>query len=182
MEFSQDSTVSKLIMLFVMEKMEMPLTEKTIIDICTSQNDWLNYMECKDVLFQLLEANFIYSTNLNGGEEQFSISLDGQNCLEHFYQKIPLHLREQIIEYLKNNRAHFKKSQEYVADYSKNSDGTYLAVLKIRSHNLNYSMFEIKIAFSSRQAVIEACKKWRENAHLVYEQVYESLVTDEEFD
>ena len=60
MEFSQDSTVSKLIMLFVMEKMEMPLTEKSIIDICTSQNDWLNYMECKDVLYQLLEANFIY--------------------------------------------------------------------------------------------------------------------------
>ena len=180
MEFSQDSTISKLIMLFVMEKMEMPLTEKSIIDICTSQNDWLNYMECKDVLYQLIDASFIYCIDGHGNEEQFTITFEGQNCLEHFYQRIPLHLREQIIEYIKNNRAHFKKSQEYVADYSKNSDGTYLVVLKIRSHTVNYPMFEIKIATASRQSAIEACNNWRENAHLVYEQVYESLINIED--
>lgn len=176
MNFFQDSTISKLIMLFVMEKMEMPLTERSIIDICTTQNDWLNYMECKDVLFQLLEANFIYRTDNQGSEERYIISYDGQNCLEHFYQRIPQILREQIIDYIKNNRSHFKKSQEYVADYSKNNDGTYLVVLKIRSHTVNYPTFEIKIATSSRQSALESCKNWRENAHLIYEQVYQSLL------
>ena len=94
----------------------------------------------------------------------------------HFYDKINIELQEQILLYIKNNRMHFKKSQEYVADYSKNSDGTYLLVLKIRSDTINYPMFEIKIATHSRQTAIEACKKWRENAHLVYEQVYDSLL------
>ena len=176
MEFSQDSMVSKLILLFILEKMEMPLTEQSIIDICTSQNDWLNYMECKDVLYQLVEANFVYNTDGQAGEERFTVSYEGQSCLDHFYQKIEPKLREQIIDYIKNNRLHFKKSQEYVADYFKNSDGTYLLVLKIRSHTVNYPMFEIKIATPSRQTAIEACRKWRENAHLVYEQVYENLI------
>jgi len=176
MNFSQDSTISKLIMLFVFEKMEMPLTERSIIDICTSQNDWLNYMECKDVLFQLLEADFIYCIDNQGSEERYTITLNGQNCLEHFYQRISVDLREQIIDYIKHNRSHFKKSQEYVADYSKNNDGTYLVVLKIRSHTVNYPIFEIKIATSSRQAAIETCKNWRESAHQIYEQVYQSLL------
>lgn len=172
----QDSMVSKLILMFVLEKMEMPLTERSIMDICTSQNDWLNYMECKDVLYQLIEANFIYRTDGQAGEERYTVSIEGQSCLDHFYQKIAPSLREQIIDYIKNNRMHFKKSQEYVADYFKNNDGTYLLVLKVRSENINYPMFEIKIATPTRQTAIEACKKWRENAHLVYEQVYESLV------
>lgn len=64
MEFSQDSTVSKLTLLFILEKMEIPLTENSIIDICTSRNDWLNYMECKDVLYQLIEANLCISLEL----------------------------------------------------------------------------------------------------------------------
>ena len=100
--------------------------------------------------------------------------------MAYFYKKISLSLREQIIDYIKHNRMHFKKSQEYVADYSKNNDGTYLLVLKIRSDNVNYPLFEVKIATPSRQTAIEAVKKWRENAHLVYEQVYESLINFDE--
>ena len=96
----QDSFTSKLILLFVMEKMEMPLTETTIIDICTNQNDWINYMECKDVLFKLLEANLIYCTKSDDSEDSYRISIEGQNCLEHFYQKISQSLREQITEYI----------------------------------------------------------------------------------
>ncbi|MBR5226567.1 MAG: DUF4364 family protein [Clostridia bacterium] len=179
MEF-EDSIVSKLILLFVMEKMEMPLSESSIIDICTNQNSWLNYMKCKDALFQLLDANFVYVTNTQDNEERYTISMEGQSCLAHFYNKISFELRNQIIDYIKNNRMHFKKSQEYVADYFKNNDGTYSLVMKIRSDNVNYPMFEIKIATSSRQTAIEACKKWRENAHLVYEQVYESLINFDE--
>ena len=70
MEFSQDSTVSKLTLLFILEKMEIPLTENSIIDICTSRNDWLNYMECKDVLYQLIEANFVYKSGTGNANEE----------------------------------------------------------------------------------------------------------------
>lgn len=181
MEFVHNGMQSKLILLFMLEKIEMPLTEKSIIDICTSQNDWLNYMECKDVLYKLLESNFIYSTgNVGSPEERFFITSEGRECLGYFYDKIPAALLNNIAEYVKNNRLYFKKSQEYLADYAKNSDGSYLIMLKIRSHTLNYPMFEVKIATPSRQSAIEACKKWRENAHLVYEQVYESLINYDE--
>lgn len=181
MEFKEDSMLSKLILLFMLEKIEMPLTEKSIIDICTSQNDWLNYMDCKDILYKLLDANFIYNTEkASSNEESYFITSSGQECLSLFYQKIPESLRDQIADYVKTNRLYFKKSQEYIADYSKNSDGTYLVILKIRSNTINYPMFEIKLATSSRKSAIEACKKWREDAHLVYEQVYESLIIDDD--
>ena len=92
MEF-QDSIVSKLILLYVLDKMEMPLTESSIVDICTNQNQWLNYMKCKDALFQLLESNFVYVTSVQDNEERYTISSEGRSCLDHFYNKIPFDLR-----------------------------------------------------------------------------------------
>ncbi|MBO7326396.1 MAG: DUF4364 family protein, partial [Clostridia bacterium] len=45
-----DSKIQKLVILFTFEKMAIPLTESTILDVCSSENDWLSYMECKQYL------------------------------------------------------------------------------------------------------------------------------------
>ena len=68
MDFIPDSTVKKLILLFVLDRIEIPLTENSIMDICTSRNNWLGYMDCKEALAQLIDAKFIYK--LNDGIEQ----------------------------------------------------------------------------------------------------------------
>ncbi|MBQ3494406.1 MAG: DUF4364 family protein [Clostridia bacterium] len=178
--FSQDSTVSKLIVLFVLDKIEIPLTEKSILDICYGKNNWLNYMDCKVILFDLIEAGFIYKTDGNLEEDRYTITYSGRACLDHFYERIPADLQTQIIEYVKENRIHFKRAQEYVGDYFKNTDGSYTVVLKIRSTMINEPMFELKIKAPTRQNAIEATRKWRDNAHLVYESTYEMLFDDNE--
>ena len=55
-----DPLVNKLILLFVFDKMECPLTENTILDICCSSNNWIAYMDCKPIINQLIEHGFIY--------------------------------------------------------------------------------------------------------------------------
>ena len=42
LEYTQDNTINKLKLLFLLDKMEIPLTENNIIDICTSRNNWIN--------------------------------------------------------------------------------------------------------------------------------------------
>ena len=74
---------------------------------------------------------------------------------------------------------HFKRSQEYVGDYSKNVDGSYMVTLKIRAPFINQPMLELKIKAPTRQSAIEACKKWKDSAHLIYESIYESLIIEE---
>jgi predicted transcriptional regulator len=177
MEFTQDSTVSKLIVLFVLDKIEIPLTEKSILDICYGKNNWLNYMDCKVILFDLIEAGFIYKTDGNLEEDRYTITYSGRACLDHFYERIPADLQKQIIAYLKENRIHFKRAQEYVGDYNKNTDGSYTVVLKIRSTMINEPMFELKIKAPTRQSAEEACKKWKQKAPNIYEHIFENLIS-----
>lgn len=174
-----DPIMCKILLLFTLDKMEFPLTENTIFDICYYRNNWISYMDCKEYLYKLVESNLVYKAINKEGEERFNITYDGRNCLSLFYNKLPIELREQITEYTKLNRLHFKRSQEYVSTYFKSDDGSYMVILKIRSDNFQSdSLFEIKIKAPSRQSAIEACRRWQENAHTAFESIYELFIEE----
>ena len=113
-----DALTNKLIILFVMEKMEMPLTENSIIEICSVKNTWVNYMDCLDLLYQLSESKLIYKTECKEGEMRYNLTFEGRDCLSYFYKRVPIALRDEIMEFSKLNRLSIKQSQEYYANYS----------------------------------------------------------------
>ncbi|MGN1212944.1 MAG: DUF4364 family protein [Christensenellales bacterium] len=176
--FVPDNTINKLIFLFVLDKMEIPLTEDSIIDICTSRNEWLKYMDCKDVMWQLLDVGYIAKT-ANEDVPRYNITNEGRNCLSNFYLKIPSSTREEITVFAKENRMVFKRAQEYTGTYYKNSDGSYTTALKIKDPLQSQNLFELKIVLQSRKSAVNATKKWREKAPSIYESVYEILCDDD---
>lgn len=171
--FVPDTLENKLILLFILDKMEIPLTETSILDICTNRNDWLNYMDCKDIMWQLQDVNFIYKTVDSENENRYNITIQGRECLSHFFNKIPNSLREEITEFAKNNRMQFKRSQEYVGRYVRNSDGTYTASLKIKDQLEGKNLFEIRIDLPTSKQAINACKNWKDKAPEIYEKIYD---------
>lgn len=181
MEIPLDETVKKLILLLVLDRMEIPLTEDSIIEICTSKNDWLKYIDCKEALSQLLEVNFV--CKLESGvetstkDERFTITNDGRNCLSNFYNRIRQSTQDEISEYAKQNRIVFKRSQEYVYEYFKNSDGSHTAVFRIKEPVMSQPMFEIRLKTATRSAAVSAGKKWGQKAAQIYEYVYDNLIS-----
>lgn len=177
LNFSSDDAGTKLILLYTLEQMEIPLSEHFIFDICTSRNDWINYMECKLILPSLVEFNLIYSPDSPDCKNpRYTLTAMGRNCLASFYQDIPEAMRAKISEFCKANRMYFKRLQEYVGEFKKNSDGTYMVVLKIVDATSNDPTFEIKINLQSRAEAVKAVELWREKAPNFYEFVYTNLL------
>lgn len=175
-KFVPDKMVNQLILLFIMEKMEIPLTETSLLDICTNQRDYLSYMDFKDVLENLLTFNFVKKITDTENEHRYKITETGINCLGHFYTKIPLSYRNDITDFAKENRTNFKRNQEYVTKYLQNSNNnTYTAIFRIVSPLDAATIFEIKMQYPSKQIAIDACKKWRDNATKIYTYVFEKL-------
>lgn len=168
----------KLTMLFVIDKMEIPLTEDSILDICSVKNVWIkNYMDCKAIIHDLVDSNLLYTIgNEQDGKELFALTYEGRECLSHLYRRIPLAKREEISGYLQANRLTVKSSQEYSATYSKNEDGSYNVELKIYEPLITTPMFSLSIKAPSRQAANEAIHKWKTNAPNIYEIIYEKLI------
>jgi hypothetical protein len=112
MQLQGDTFLNKLILLFVFDKMEVPLSEGTILDMCSSANQWINYMDCKPLLNTLLSHSFIYNVS-SSGEPLYSITPDGRICLADFYVQIPSSLREDISLFVKKNRNKYRKHSNF---------------------------------------------------------------------
>ena len=171
---SSDSTQNKLLLLFVFDKMEMPLSESSLLDLCCSSNNWINYLDCKQAIAQLIEASFIYQNNQSSfAEPLYTITPEGRVCLAHFFVRIPSSLREEVSNVVKESRMNYRRKQEYFADYQKNSDGTYTVLLKIIEPTS--PSLEISINVPNRNTAEYIYKKWEEKAATVYSNLYDML-------
>lgn len=176
MDVANNAKISKLVILFVFDKMEIPLTEDTIIDMCCSQNSWISYMLCKEILADLVDSGFIVINNSKSGERYYTITTEGRMCLNYFFINIPASMREEISNYVKNNRLNFRRKQEYFRDYSRNDDGSYTVLLKILDPA--GPKLELKLNVANRSNAQDIYKKWEEKASQVYGALYDILLEE----
>ncbi|MBQ2712269.1 MAG: DUF4364 family protein, partial [Clostridia bacterium] len=120
---SANETTNKLIMLFVFDKMEIPLVEDTVVDICSVTNEWIPQMECRILIHDLLESDLLCSIVAPNQDMLYAITAAGRECLAHFFIRIPASLRDHVSEFVSENRMMYRRKQEYLPDYFKNADG-----------------------------------------------------------
>ena len=173
-DISSNTTVSKLVLLYVFDKMEMPLTEATITDMCCNRNAWISYLTCKEVLLDLVENGFIVVSTNNSGEQYYTIPTDGRSCLSYFFMKIPASIRDEINIFIKDNRQTFRRKQEYFSDYYKNADGSYTVLMRI-VEPLGTKL-ELKLNVANRGIAKVIYNKWEERASQVYASIYDILI------
>jgi len=94
-------------------------------------------------------------------------------CLSHLFYYIPASLRAEIVDYVTENRMHYRRRQEYSRDYFMNEDGTHTVVLGIKDPSKQ--LLEIRMNVDSRATAKSICNKWDEKASQIYASLYELL-------
>ena len=173
MDLSVDSTLNKLTLLFVLDKMDFPMTEDNVLNIHSQANNWVPWMECKETIGLLLESGFIFQS-VHENKLYYSITPDGRACITNFYTRIPANLRTEITNFIKENRMSFRRKQEYFRNYSRNADGTHSVHLKIVDPA--QTVLELKLNVASRQTAKAICGKWEEKAAQIYFLLHEQLI------
>ena len=174
MQIQGETSVNKLIVLFVFDKMETALSERTILEMCTSSNAWLNYMDCVELLPRLLEDGFICRIATHEDEPLYSITSDGRESLNNFYINIPKSIRDDISVYIKKNSGKLRNRQECKSDYYQNVDGTYTVYLKILAPV--QPMLELKFVVPDKKSAQHIYKNWESKASELYSAIYDTLV------
>ena len=174
MQIQGETSVNKLIVLFVFDKMETALSERTIVEMCTTGNNWLNYMDCMELLPKLLDDGFICLASSPDDEPLYSITSDGRESLNNFYINIPKSIRNEIDAFIKKNSGKLRNRQECKADYYQNADGSYTVFLKILAPI--QPMLELKYVVPDKKTAQNIYKNWESKASELYSAIYETLV------
>ena len=169
---SGETSVNKLIILFVFDKMEGTISERTLVDMCSSSNNWMGYMDCVNVIHKLIDDNFIYIVN-EDEDTLYTITPDGRETLANFYISIPKSVREEISQFVKKHSAKYRNRQDCRSDYFQNMDGTFTVVLKILAPV--QPMLELKFVVPDKKTAKAIYKKWEEKAADLYSVIYENL-------
>lgn len=168
-----DYTIDKLTILFVAERVEAPLLNDTLTDICTS-NNWVQYMQCKQCIADLIDAKFLVNVSRNN-TPLYVISAEGRECLSALYSKIPASRREEIKQHIEKNIDSYRRRQEYVATYNQNADGSYTVLLKITGSSPQ-PVLELKLNVQNRNTAKWIHSQWVDKAPEVYEHIYDVLL------
>ena len=174
MQIQGETSINKLIVLFVFDKMESPLSESTIVEMCTEVNAWLNYIDCVELIPKLLDNGFICPITSAEEEPLYTITSDGRESLNNFYINIPKSIRDEISTYVKKNSEKPRNKQECKAKYKQNVDGTYTVFVKILAPV--QPMLELKFVVPDKKTAQSIYKGWENKASELYSAIYDTLV------
>ena len=168
----KDKALNKVILLFVMDCMEIPLKIDTLTEICDA-NKWVGFMDCKDCVVDLIEVGHIVDISKNN-EKLYILSNKGKECLSIFYKEIPLSKRDEIKATVKEQRCHYRRLQDYFSDYFMNDDGSYTVILRINTPA--QPLLDLKLCVQNKARAKWLYKNWIDKAPSVYEFLHTKLL------
>lgn len=170
-----DQTSNKLIIMFVLDKLSMPIQEDVLIEMCCYDNNWITYpMFAKQTILDLEKSGFVNRFSSNNGNYMLSLTEDGSTCLGHFFKNIHKSLRDDITDFISENAIKYKKKQEFFSDYKKNTDSSYTVTLKI--NEVDKTIMELNLKVPSRQLAYKIYESWGDKAIDAYKSIYDLLL------
>lgn len=166
------SALNKLIVLYILEKIEMPLSNTQITNIIL-ENNIINYFSLQECLSELEHSDLI---KLEEGQDKptYQLSETGRRTLDMFTDKISKNTRTLINEYIVKNKDRIKIESEIFADFYKVKEHEYIVNLKVIENEI--VLIDLKLNVVSAKQAKLICEKWKSSSGKIYGQIMDSLI------
>ncbi|MCR5608043.1 MAG: DUF4364 family protein [Lachnospiraceae bacterium] len=157
----------------MLDLIDFAITNSQITDFML-EYDYANYFEVQQSLSELVDLNFL-SLELLKNNARYTITEDGKNVLSLLDYKITSKIKQNVYNYLKENKYALKDKNSIVAYYfaSENSSD-YTVSLQIKENKSN--MFEINLLVPDEEIASKICSNWQKENEDVYEYIIKKLI------
>ncbi len=173
METNQEKiAVYKLVILYILQQTDMPLSENRLSEMSASLN-LMEYFQLKTSLYDLLKNHLIAETEQINGKF-FHITDSGRTTLSFFETDLLFSLRQKINHYLQTHQQDILLEKTIYAEYIRLSDHQYRIVLRILENEL--PVFELSFFAQSAAEAEKYIFSWKSRAYDVYRSTFETLL------
>lgn len=162
----------KLIILYLLSKMDIPLT-KTQITNAILENNLIDFFTFQQCISELEEAGMIKQV-LHQKKQCYATTDSGRNAVEIFLHRISKNSADIIDRYIAKNKDSLKKESQVIAEYTKVSDKEYIVNLKVIENDL--VLIDLKLSVVSAKQAKQVCEKWKSSSEKIYSQLIGSLI------
>lgn len=166
---------NKLIIIYILKKINMPISNIQLTDIIL-ENNFMNYFSLQQYITELMSSSFIKYIKYNN-KKRITITEKGQKVFSLFGDRISNSKKEMLDEYLNAHMENIKKEITITADYTIENSNNYLVNLK--ACESNNTLLDIKIGVSSNKQAREICERWKKNSSIMYKKIVSSIIEEE---
>lgn len=161
---AEPNTIYKLIILYMLEKMDFPLTNTQISDFFL-EKEYTDYFTIQRVLHDLLDSELIRmeSTHKN---TQYTITPAGVETLKYFQDKVSSSIEEDVLSYFADKKMTIKNENSIIADYYKTVDRAYAARCQIKEKGI--SRLDLTLTVKTKEQAEAICQNWKKESDAVY--------------
>ncbi len=168
---NEDLTVNKLIVLYLLSEVKMPLTLSQITQIILERG-YTDYFSMQQYLNQLLEAELIVKSTDNN-VSLFEIADKGKQTLDFFESRIPTSIRQELDTFIKTNWRKLRSELDVFAEYIPFKEYEYIVHCKVTENESTLIDFHLNVA--SKKQAIELCENWKNNSDRLYSEIVQLL-------
>ncbi|SDA51249.1 protein of unknown function [Lachnospiraceae bacterium G11] len=164
-------TLYKLIVLYMLNKSEEPLTKVQISDFI-QDNNLTDYLTVQTTFSELIEDNLVEST-ASGKRTYLSITPEGRQTVSFFEKRINKDIRNDIIYYLNTNAITIRDENSVKGSYYKTTTGHYESSLVVRERNED--IVKITLSVPDEATAKSICDNWAEKSSEIYSNIVKNL-------
>ena len=165
----------KLIILYMLDRVdEYTLTNEQLTSFIQDRG-YTSLFNVHESISELIADGFI-SVNTIRDVQHYQITDDGEKALLYYENRISNIIKQEILEFFKQEKIKIREQSELTADVDSNESQEYVADLKIKERA--ETILEIKLAVPTRALADHICDNWRSNSAEVYQKVNALLLQD----
>ncbi|MDF2609484.1 MAG: hypothetical protein K0R92_958 [Lachnospiraceae bacterium] len=167
-------TLYKLIILFLLDKVDFPLTNAQISNFIL-EKDYTNYFNMQQSIAELIEAEFVTIETIRNSS-YYRITESGRETLSFFDSMISSAIQEDIIKYLKENQYSLRDEVSTLSEYFETKKGEY--TVRLRVIEKEDSIIDLSLSVPTIEDALKICSNWRSNSQNVYASVLTNLLKE----
>ena len=156
----------------MLNKVNFPLSNSQISEFML-ERQYTNYFTLQEVLSALADDGFIQVLTYRNST-QYKLTSAGSDTISFFNSKISSAIRQDIDDYLKENKYELKCEIGTISDYYKSASGDYIVHCQVREGETN--LIELNIAVPLESQADAMCAKWKDASQNIYDFIMHQLM------
>ena len=165
-------TLYKLIVLYMLEKVDFPLTNSQISEFILDR-EYTTYFTLQSVLSELSESGMIHQETIRN-TSYYSLNTAGEEALHYFQNRISKSIRDEIDQYIAENKMELRDEVSVISDYYKNTADEYSVHCVVKEKYSNPIDLTITVPDETQAKIV--CRNWKRNCQRIYEYVMKELL------
>lgn len=165
-------TLTKLIILYMLDRVEFPLTKAQIFDFVL-EKEYANYFTLQQATCELTDSHLVEASSTHSST-LLTLLDEGRETLKYFQGRISEGIKSDITEYFEANKMQLHNEVSVSSNYYRIGSGEYVADLSARENSSE--LFRIQMIMPTEDTAKAISENWKESCQDIYSYLLEKLL------